>query len=153
MSRAFVKETDDVPELPDRPVSPHPNFVTARGLALIESEVERHRAALGEAQAEDDREKIAAASRELRYWTQRRASADVQAAPENCESVRFGCRVTIERDDGRKQTYRSVGEDEADPAAGSLSYVSPLAQALIGKGVGDVVTAGRGEAEIAKIEV
>ena len=153
MSRAFVKETDDVPELPDRPVSPHPNFVTARGLELIEAEAVRHHAALGEAQAEDDREKIAAAARELRYWTQRRASADVQAPPENCESVRFGCRVTIERDDGRKQTYRIVGEDEADPAAGLLSYISPLAQALMGKGVGDTVTAGRGKAEIVKIEI
>ena len=153
MSRAFVKETDEVAELPDRPVSPHPNFVTARGLELIEAEVQRHRAALAEAQTEDDRGKIAAAARELRYWTQRRASAEVQHAPVDCESVRFGCRVTIERDDGRKQAFRIVGEDEADPAAGSLSYVSPLAQALIGKNVGDVVTAGRGEAEIAKIEV
>jgi len=153
MSRAFVKETDEIPELPDRPVSPHPNFVTARGLELIEAEVERHRAALGEAQTEDDREKIAAAARELRYWTQRRASAEVQPAHENCEIVRFGCRVTIERDDGRTLTYRIVGEDEADPAAGSLSYISPLAQALMGKGVGDIVSAGRGEAEIFGIEL
>jgi transcription elongation GreA/GreB family factor len=152
MSRAFVKETDEVPELPDRPVSEHPNLVTGRGLALIESEVERHSQALAEAQAAADREKIAAASRELRYWTARRASAEVQPPPAHCDSVRFGCRVTIARDDGRKQTFRIVGEDEADPTAETISYVAPLARALIGKEVGDVVKAGQSEAEILKIE-
>ncbi len=152
MSRAFVKETDEVPELPDRPVSEHPNLVTKRGLTMIEAEVERHREALAEAQAADDREKIAAASRELRYWTARRATVEVQPPPPDCESVRFGCRVTIARDDGRTQTFRIVGEDEADPAAETLSYVAPLARALIGKEVGDVVPAGQGEAEILAIE-
>jgi transcription elongation GreA/GreB family factor len=152
MSRAFVKETDDAPELPDRPISEHPNVVTERGLALIEAEVASHRQALAEAQSAEDREKIAAASRELRYWTARRATADVQPAPVDCDSIRFGCRVTIERDDGRTQTFRIVGEDEAEPQAGSLSYVSPLARALIGKEVGDVVRVGQGEAEVMAIE-
>jgi transcription elongation GreA/GreB family factor len=152
MSRAFTKETDEVPELPDRPVSEHPNLVTKRGLALIEAEVERHRQALAEAQAADDREKIAAAQRKLRYWTARRATAELQPPPADCDSVRFGCRVTIARDDGRTQTFRIVGEDEADPAEGTLSYVSPLARALIGKEVGDTVRAGQSEAEIAAIE-
>ncbi|MHC3126264.1 transcription elongation factor, partial [Brevundimonas sp. GN22] len=55
---------------------------------------------------------------------------------------RFGGTVTIEREDGRIQTFRIVGEDEADPAKGSVSHVSPLARALIGKPVDD-------EAEIA----
>jgi transcription elongation GreA/GreB family factor len=153
MSRAFVKETDQVSDLPDRPVSPHPNFVTPAGLAQIEAEMARHRQALGEAQAAEDRERIAAASRELRYWNARRASADVQPPPADCEIVRFGCRVTIERDDGRTQTFSIVGEDEADPAAGSLSYVSPLARALIGRRVGDVVAAGKSEAEIVAVEI
>ncbi len=57
-----------------------------------------------------------------------------------CGSV---SRVTIARDDGRRQTYRIVGEDEADPAAGTLSYVSPLARALMGKSPGDVFAMGR----------
>jgi transcription elongation GreA/GreB family factor len=47
--------------------------------------------------------------------------------------VQFGRTVDLERDDGRLQTFRIVGEDEADPASGSVSYVSPLAQALLGK--------------------
>ena len=63
----------------------------------------------------------------------------MQPPPADCDSVRFGCQVTIERDDGRRQTFRIVGEDEADPAEGTLSYVAPLARALIGKEVGDVV--------------
>ena len=153
MSRAFVKETDEVPELPDRPVSEHPNLVTARGLARIEAEVERQGKALAEAQAAGDREKLAAAQRELRYWTARRATAEVEPPPTDCAQVRFGCRVTIARDDGRTQTFRIVGEDEADPAAELLSYVAPLARALIGKEVGDTVKAGQSEAEILKIEL
>jgi transcription elongation GreA/GreB family factor len=153
MSRAFVKESDDLPDLPDRPVSPHPNLVTPRGLALIEAAVETHRQALAAAQAAADRDRVAAASRELRYWTARRASAEVQPAPADCESVRFGAKVTIERDDGRRQAFRIVGEDEADPAAGTLSYVAPLARALIGREAGDTVRVGDGEAEILTIEI
>jgi transcription elongation GreA/GreB family factor len=58
--------------------------------------------------------------------------------------VRFGGSVTVERDDGRTQTWRILGEDEADPATGSVSHVSPLAVALIGKRVGDeALVAGR----------
>ena len=159
MSRAFVKETDEAPpELPDRQISPHPNYVTAHGLALIEAEAEKFRAALAEAQAAEDRDAIAAASRELRYWTQRRASAEVQPPPSDADIVRFGSRVTIERDapnskGSRKQTFQIVGEDEADPAKGTLSYVAPLAHALLGKEEGDTVKVGAGDAEIVKIEV
>jgi transcription elongation GreA/GreB family factor len=65
--------------------------------------------------------------------------------------VRFGSKVTIVRDDGREQIFRIVGEDEADVATGSISYVSPLAGALLGKRVGDVVRAGRDEAEITAV--
>jgi transcription elongation GreA/GreB family factor len=153
MSRAFVKETDSVPELPDRPLSPHPNLVTARGLALLDAAVEMHRAALAEAQAAGDREKIATEARELRYFAARRSTADLQPPPADTETVRFGSRVTILREDGRRQTFVIVGEDESDPAAGLISYAAPLARALMGKSVGDVIPAGRDEAEIVKIEV
>jgi transcription elongation GreA/GreB family factor len=157
MSRAFVKESDDVPELPDRPISEHPNLVTEKGLAQIEAEIAAHRAALTEAQAAEDRAAIAAASRELRYWNARRASADLQPPPADCSSVHFGCRVTLRRDPPPPKgkatvAYTIVGEDEADPTKGTLSFVSPLARALIGKEVGDVVPMGEGEAEIMKIE-
>jgi transcription elongation GreA/GreB family factor len=59
--------------------------------------------------------------------------------------------VTFNRDDGRVQTYRIVGEDEADPKAGSISYVSPVARTLIGKAVGDLVSIGEQELEITAI--
>jgi transcription elongation GreA/GreB family factor len=71
--------------------------------------------------------------------------------PDDNTKVRFGHTVTIIRDDGREQTYRIVGEGEADPTHGTLSHVSPLARALFGKRVGEVVPAGSGEAEILKI--
>ena len=155
MSRAFVKEADGADvfdDLPDRPISPHPNLVTPHGLALIEAEVARHRALLADAQAKGDRAAVAAASRDLRYWTARRASAELVPPAGDASEVRFGLSVTIERDDGRRQRFRIVGQDEADPANGLLSYVSPLARALLGKRVGDTVSAGSGEAEIVDIE-
>jgi len=153
MSRAFVKDQDDdiVDDLPDRPVSEHPNDVTEEGLALIAAALEAARAALASAQAAGDRAAAARAGRDLRYWTARHATARVVPPPASTSEVRFGARVTIVRDDGREQTFRIVGEDEADPARGTISHVSPLARALFGKGVGDVVSVGKGEAEITRI--
>jgi transcription elongation GreA/GreB family factor len=153
MSRAFVKESDEVEELPDRLISEHPNLVTPEGLAQIEVEVARFDAAHAEAVQAHDRAAIAIAARDLRYWTARRASAEVITPPKNSGEVHFGSRITFEREDGRRQTYRIVGEDEADPAKGTLSYASPLARALMGKSVGDVVRMPNGdEVEIVAIK-
>src|SRR5712672_2214093 len=152
MSRAFVKEQDvDYLEMPERPVSEHPNDVTEAGLAQIEDALAKAGEAYAIAQASADRGALAAAGRELRYWTARRASARIVAAPAETSEVRFGASVTIRRDDGREQTFRIVGEDEADPAKGSISHVSPLAKSMFGKRVGDVVAAGNGQAEIEAI--
>jgi transcription elongation GreA/GreB family factor len=153
MSRAFVKDTDvdAVEDLPDRPVSEYPNDVTAEGLAQIEAEYAAAQAALGAAQAAGDRAAMAQASRDQRYWSARRATARVVPDADDTTEVRFGGTVTIVRDDGREQTFRIVGEDEADPSRGTLSHASPLARALFGKKVGEVVPAGRGEAEIVAI--
>jgi transcription elongation GreA/GreB family factor len=153
MSRAFVKEQDDdyLEDLPERPVSEHPNDVTEVGLTQIEQALAAARAAYADAQVAADRAALAAAGRDIRYWTARRATARVIPAPTDHSEVRFGASVTILRDDGREQTFQIVGEDEADPARGSISHVSPLARAMFGKGVGDVVPAGAGEAEIIRI--
>jgi transcription elongation GreA/GreB family factor len=152
MSRAFVKEGDGSDdELPERLVSEHPNLVTPEGLARIEAEVERLSREYAIAQSQGDRAALAALSRDLRYWTARRTSAELVQPPADADDVRFGSKVTIERGDGRRQTYRIVGEDEADPAHGTLSYVSPLARALIGKSVGDSIRAGAIEAEVIHI--
>jgi transcription elongation GreA/GreB family factor len=153
MSKAFTKEpeTGDVyDDLPDRPVSPH-NLVTPKGLEMIEAELARLHLEHAAAQEANDRALLAKTNRDLRYWTSRRATAQVMEAPKDAKEVHFGSTVTILREDGRRQTYRIVGEDEADPSAGTLSYVSPVAQALMGKQVGDVVEAGAAEAEIVEI--
>jgi transcription elongation GreA/GreB family factor len=152
MSRAFVKESDAVDALPDRPASPHPNYVTARGLALIEEALARAQSLHAAAQAAADREALAVAARDLHYWQQRRASAELIPPPPDNDSVHFGSTVTIEREDGRRQKWQIVGEDEADPPRGTLSYVSPVARALAGRKLGDVVQAGNSEAEIVAIE-
>lgn len=150
MSVAFTREEDleaTAADLPDRPISPHPNLVTAEGLAAIEAELASARAAYAAAQAqgsiEADRTAMARATRDLRYWSARRASAQlVETEPDG--RVRFGGAVTLLREDGRAQTWRIVGEDQADPANGSVSHVSPLARALMGKQVGDeAVVAGQ----------
>jgi len=121
-------------------------------LAQIEHAVQAASEAYARAQASADRAALAAARRDLRYWTARRATARVVPAPADPSEVRFGTAVTIMRDDGREQTFRIVGEDEADPAQGSVSHASPLARAMFGKRVGDVVRAGAGEAEIIRIQ-
>ncbi len=154
MSRAFVKEQEDasVEELPDRLISEHPNLVTKEGLAQIEAEVARLTAEHTAAQAEEDRAKAAATARDLRYWTARQQSAEVVTPPADGAHVHFGTTVTVERADGRRQTFRIVGEDEADPAKGTIPYVSPLARALVGKAVGDVVKLGDGEVEVLAVK-
>ncbi|MGI8723922.1 MAG: transcription elongation factor GreA [Methyloceanibacter sp.] len=154
MSRAFVKEPDGgdaFEDLPDRPISEHANLVTPQGLAQMEDTLERLHEEHGKAQVAADRAALANAARDLRYWTARRSTAQLMPAPEQTEKVQFGSTVTIERGDGRRQTWRIVGEDEAEPNEGTLSYVSPVARALMNKSVGDVVQAGPGEAEILAI--
>ena len=154
MSRAFVRETDGgdgFEELPDRLISQHSNLVTAAGLKRIDDEIATLRNRIAEAQERDDRAEISRASRDLRYWTHRRATAEVVPDPVDHSHVRFGSTVTFRREDGREQSYRIVGEDEADPATGTISYVSPLAQALMGKEIGDTAPLGHGEAEIVAI--
>lgn len=155
MSVAFTKESDAeavAADLPDRPIPAHPNLVTARGLARIETELSAARAAYAAAQAGDqissDRTAMARATRDLRYWSARRASAQLVEPRTSAGSISFGHSVSFERADGRIQTYAIVGDDEADPHQGSVSYVSPLARAVMGKTVGDVVTLAGQEVEI-----
>ena len=158
MSVAFTREEDleaTAADLPDRPISQHPNLVTQAGLDQLEAALNEARAAYTAAQTEggisDDRTAMARAARDLRYYSARRATAQFTATPAKPTTVVFGASVTFERDDGRVQTFRIVGEDEADPAQGSVSYVSPLAQALLGKGVGDEAKVAGQDVEITGI--
>jgi len=158
MSVAFTREEDyeaQAADLPDRPVSPHPNLVTASGLARIEAELAAARAAYAQAREQGDvsadRTAMARATRDLRYWSARRGSALVTEPDGPPETAQFGRTVEIEREDGRRQAFRIVGEDEADPAAGSISYVAPLAQALLGKRVGDEAVVNGRSVEIVAV--
>jgi transcription elongation GreA/GreB family factor len=158
MAVAFTREEDyesRAADLPDRPVSAHANLVTADGLAAIEGELASARAAYAAAQVEGgvsaDRTAMARATRDLRYWSSRRASAQLTEPELDADKVQFGRTVEIEREDGRRQAFRIVGEDEADPARGSVSYVSPLARGLLGKALGDVAAINGAEVEIVDI--
>ncbi len=158
MSVAFTKDEDHesaAANLPDRPISPHPNLVTPAGLAQLEAAFAEAKAAWTAAQASgsvsDDRTAMARATRDLRYFTARLGSAQRIDPVTSPDRVVFGCTVTIERQDGRIQTFRIVGEDEADPAAGSISYVSPLARVLMGKSEGDEAMLDGAAVEIVEI--
>jgi transcription elongation GreA/GreB family factor len=102
MSRAFVKEDAAVQDVVDRPISPHPNYVTADGLAQIERALEAAQEAHGVAQASGHRAELVKAWSELRYWTARRSSARVATPDPIRDTVQFGSIVTIVRN-GRKQ--------------------------------------------------
>jgi transcription elongation GreA/GreB family factor len=159
LSVAFTKEdsaeTASETLLPDRPVSPHPNLVTESGLKALESQLHEAREAYEAAQAIEDvnerRRQAATPLRDARYFAARVRTAQVIADPASTESVVFGSTVTFRREDGRVQKYRIVGEDEADPKGGSISFVSPVAKSLMGKAVGDVVGTSGQELEIIAI--
>ncbi|TJW18997.1 MAG: transcription elongation factor, partial [Mesorhizobium sp.] len=106
---------------------------------------------MAKAERRGDRERLAIVSRDLRYWTARRESAELSVPESGSNVVRFGMGVTLENGDGKKVHWRIVGEDEANPSKGSISHVSPMAMALFGKKVGEVVAVNGKEWEIVKL--
>ena len=159
MSVAFTKEdsaeTASETLLPDRPVSPHPNLVTETGLKALEFQLEQAREAYDTAQKIEDvnerRRQSAVPLRDIRYFVARIRTAQVIADPVSTETVAFGSVVKFRREDGRVQKYRIVGEDEADPKSGSISFASPVARLLMSKAVGDEVGEPGQELEIIAI--
>jgi transcription elongation GreA/GreB family factor len=140
MSRAFVRESDEAAEsLPERVVSSHPNFVTTTGLRQIEEQVANLETARQTARGAADKALLARIERDLRYWTQRLATARVIEFAPASANVRFGTRVTVRFEDGAERTFQLVGEDEANPAQGLLSWVAPLAAAVVGQAAGDTL--------------
>jgi len=146
MSRAFVKETAETAAPPERMVDDGPNLVTPEGLAQIDAHILRIEAAMKTETNVLLRETLA---RDLRYWEIRKASAEL-APPPDPDKVSFGSTVTISRK-GRQQTFRIVGVDEAD-AKGLISFRSPLAQAILGAEVGDLIEAAEPLGEIEIVE-
>jgi transcription elongation factor GreB len=146
MSRAFVKDDDAAlsgEELPERPISPHPNYVTSEGLALLRTryeELNRQHAILKAAEEDFDKPRLSAIERDLRYFSQRLDSAIlVDPRQEPQDEVHFGATVEAEDSDGRVHCFKIVGDDEADVHTGKISWQAPLAHALIGARVGDTV--------------
>ena len=164
MSVAFTREdsaeTAAEVQLPDRPISAHPNLsdgVRSGGDSspTHDGRMARRRRTNAAHQIEDATERrraVALASREMRYFADRLRTAQVIPPPIEFDAVAFGHKVTFRRDDGRRQAFRIVGEDEADPRNGSISYVSPVARALIGRAADDVVLVGDHEIQILSIE-
>lgn len=148
MSRAFVKETDlehAGTDLAERPQSPHPNYVTPNGLRQLQQQaaaLEQQRQQLLPQQ--DDpvaRQQLAVVERDLRYFQARLERAIlVDTAKQSVETVLFGAIVSLEDENGNVHEYTIVGEDEADIAQNKVSWVSPLARALIGHKIGETVT-------------
>ncbi|MBS0388963.1 MAG: GreA/GreB family elongation factor [Proteobacteria bacterium] len=153
MSRAFVKESDqDGDALPERAISPHPNLVTARGQSLLEARVRELEAERSAARTGGDAAALARIARDLRYFQARRDSAKLISPPASPAQVRFGVRALLRLPGGGMKAFQLVGEDEADPKAGLISYVSPLARALMGKGVGDKLPFAGQTAEILELQ-
>ena len=142
--------------LPDRTISPHPNLVTEAGLKALEQQLQQAREAYEATnlieEVNERRRQAAIPLRDVRYLVERVRTAEIMPAPTSADIVAFGSTVTYSREDGRVQKYRIVGEDEADPKVGSISYVSPVAALLMGKAVGDFVNFGNEELEITAIE-
>ena len=144
MSRAFVKEGDGGLEpLPDLPISTHPNWVTPRGLQDLQGRLlaRQHDLAGLRGRAERlDKLPEAAAERDIRYLEARLRTAQViDPAAQGTDEVAFGLRVTVADPAGHTTIYEITGEDEADAILGRIAPNAPLARALMGARVGDVV--------------
>ena len=163
MSRAFVKEPDGdetAGELPDLPLSPHPNYVTPPGLAALKARqkaLQSERAALaGAGGSFVAKPTLARLARELRYLAARIGSAiPIDPAAQPPDRIGFGALVRVEAADGRTRVFQIVGEDEADPEQGKVSWVSPLARATQDGAVGDLITWRRpsGDLELEILEI
>lgn len=159
MSVAFTKEesaeTASETSLPERPVSPHPNLVSETGMKALEAQLRQAQEAYEAAQQIEDvnerRRQAALPARDARYFATRVRTAQVIPNPTSIDTVAFGSTVAFHRSDGRVQKYRIVGEDEADPKAGTISFASPVARVMMGKSVGDLVEASGQEIEIIAI--
>lgn len=162
MSRAFVKEGDEdlsAGELPERPLSDHPNYVTPRGLELLQARLRQLQESRERLEAEDEAmalQKLLEVKRDIRYYkAQLERAKVVNPADQPQDEVHFGATVTIREEGARQHTFHLVGDDEADVTAGIISWASPLAKAMIGARVGDTVmwqrSAGPVEVEIVAI--
>jgi transcription elongation factor GreB len=164
MSRAFVKDSDDdltAGELPERPLSARPNYVTVHGLEQLQARVrelsEHHEQLKGRADEDSGaKQKLREVERDQRYFNaQLERAIVVDSAAQPHDEVRFGAELKVRDEDGQTHHFNIVGDDEADAAAGRISWATPVARAMIGAMVGDVVTWRRpaGDADVEIVEI
>ena len=139
MSVAFRRDSDEEHLEPkfELPIPLGPNLVTARGLALIDRCVADLETRI---EASTDEAEVAVLKRDLRYWQTRQITAEVASLPA-ADRVEFGSRVTVALN-GKSRTFQIVGDDEADPAAGLISFTAPLSRAMLGAEAGEVLPFG-----------
>lgn len=158
MSRAFVGDNEDqsTAALPELPLSPHPNYVTVRGLAQLQARLSDAQVRLAAVDGDDDDARLEQdyLGRHIRWLQARLAQAIPVAARDEPEPdrVSFGASVEVLDANNQRSRYRIVGEDEADPGQGLVSWVSPLARALVGARVGDTVVWERPDGNV-EVEV
>lgn len=163
MSRAFMKEADEsarIETLPDRPQSTFPNYVTRTGLQQLEArvaELAARRKVLSDLETLYSRQELSIIARDLRYYEERVKRA-ILIDPENqpVDRVHFGARVRVRDETDAESWFAIVGEDEADAGQHKISWISPLASALLNRRIGESVTwhrpAGDKELEIIEID-
>lgn len=157
MSRAFVKETDlehAGTDLPERPQSEHPNYVTPAGLAQLERQATQLESEWLRLNPQKDdpvvRQQLAVIDRDLRYFQGRLERAIlVNPVDQEQDVILFGAVVEVEDEEGESHVFEIVGEDEADAHSNKVSWVSPLARALIGQKIGDSVVWRRPAGDLA----
>lgn len=145
MSVAFRRDSDEEHLEPkfELPIPAGPNLVTARGFDLIERRVAELRRDLA---AAADEAAIAPIKRDLRYWHSRQITAEIAPRPSG-DRVEFGVKVHLLMN-GKPKSFWIVGDDEAEPAAGMVSFKAPLCQAILGAEVDDTVPFGGTEEAI-----
>ena len=147
MNRAFVKEPDGdqaETDLPVRPQSKHPNYITMKGLEKQKTylhELILECSALKTSNTLADKNKIKLLNADISYLKQRVESAiPIKVEAQEGEDIRFGATITLVDENNTQYKFTIVGQDEVDAENGLISWVSPLASALIGKQVGDIIT-------------
>ena len=154
-----MKDSDDAarPEvLPERPQSPLPNYVTPVGLQRLRVQASDLAARLREIAPSADPHELALLQRDLR-WVEGRLQRAILVDPaaQAPDRVRFGMTVDVRHEDGSTEALTIVGEDEAEPGTGRISWLSPLAEALLDAEPGDEVVWQRpaGKARLEVMEV
>lgn len=150
MSRAFVRESDDRPELPiARPASSlapgAKNYLTLDGAERLRDELQRlvevERPALVSASADPDaKRQLLILDQRFHQLEQSLQTAEIITPPAGGDdTVRFGATVMVRRASGDEDQYRIVGVDEIDLDRGWVSWLSPIARALLNARLGDHV--------------